>query len=151
MAGASRLARRYELKGVVCEPFGGWWDKYIVPAGRTASPWSVTFPAIYLLVPGSTIFKSAVGVLLAACKTRFPSRVVAVAGRTRESQHLFSMNACLLFGRVCPLLYTRGRCFHARRPAACPFGPKPKGPRAWVQRHAFKGLDSKAWVQRPKG
>jgi len=50
---------RYELKGVVCEPFGGWWDKYIVPAGRTASPWSVTFPAIYLLVPGSTIFKSA--------------------------------------------------------------------------------------------
>lgn len=60
----------------VCHPFGTWWDRLVVPAGETASPWSLTFPAIYLLVPGSTIFKGAfTGILQQGAE-----RAIAFAG-----------------------------------------------------------------------
>ncbi|KAG1663877.1 hypothetical protein FOA52_014690 [Chlamydomonas sp. UWO 241] len=38
---------------------GRWWDTHVVPHGTTTSPWSVAFPAVYLLVPGSVAFKGA--------------------------------------------------------------------------------------------
>ncbi|KAG1679632.1 hypothetical protein FOA52_006149 [Chlamydomonas sp. UWO 241] len=50
---------RIRMTGRICQPLARVWDKYVLPAGKTASPWSVSLPALYLLLPGSGSFKGA--------------------------------------------------------------------------------------------
>ncbi|KAG1679631.1 hypothetical protein FOA52_006148 [Chlamydomonas sp. UWO 241] len=74
---------RIRMTGRICQPLARVWDTYVLPSGQTASPWSVAFPAIFLLLPGSAIFKGAFSAAVAytggvAAATSFASFYTAL-------------------------------------------------------------------------